>query len=160
MSAKPAADGGIKIVCDNRKAFHNYSFDEKAEAGIILTGTEVKSLRAGLASLRDAYAVFNSGELFMINSHINPYQQGGTLSNHDPLRTRKLLMKREELSKLWGKLEIKGYSLIPLKIYFKKGIAKVELGLGKGKKSHDKRQDIKDKDVKRNLAQVTKQSRK
>ncbi len=158
MSAKPAAAGGIKIVCDNRKAFHNYSFDEKMEAGMVLKGTEVKSLRAGLASLRDAYAVFQSGELFLINSHINTYAQGSHL-NHEPLRTRKLLMKREEMSKLWGKLEIKGYSLIPLKLYFKNGIAKIELGLGKGKKTHDKRQDIKEKDVKRNLAQVTKQSR-
>jgi SsrA-binding protein len=154
---KTSDGGGIKIVCDNRKAFHNYSFDEKLEAGMMLTGTEVKSLRAGTANLRDAYAIFRGGELFLINSHINPYAQGNR-QNHEPLRTRKLLLHREELSKLWGKMEIKGYALIPLKIYFKKGKAKVELGLGRGKKSHDKRQDIKDRDQKRQLQQITKQS--
>jgi SsrA-binding protein len=155
--AKVSGGGGIKIVCDNRKAFHNYSIEEKMEAGMVLTGTEVKSLRAGTANLRDAYAVLKSGELFLINSHINPYAQGN-IANHDPLRTRKLLLKREELSKLWGKLEIKGYSLIPLKIYFKNGIAKVELGIGTGKKSHDKRASIKERDAKRDMAKITKQS--
>lgn len=157
MSGKPKDGEGIKIVCDNRKAFHNYHIDEKMEAGMVLTGTEVKSLRAGTANIRDAYAIFKSGELFLINSHINPYAQGNR-QNHEPERTRKLLMKREELSKLWGKLEIKGYSLVPLKVYFKKGIAKIELGLGRGKKSHDKRQDIKDRDMKRSLQKITKQS--
>lgn len=155
--SKPAATG-IKIVCDNRKAFHNYSIDEKMEAGIILTGTEVKSLRAGTANLRDAYAIFKSGELFLINAHINPYAQGN-LANHEPLRTRKLLMHAEELAKLRDKIEIKGNALIPLKVYFKNGIAKVELGVGHGKKNHDKRADIKERDVKRQMAQVTKKSR-
>lgn len=152
MTEKKA--GGIKIICDNRKAFHNYTIEEKFEAGLVLTGTEVKSLRAATANLRDAYAVFKGGELFLMNAHINPYAQGNR-ANHEPLRTRKVLMHREELSKLWGKMEIKGYALVPLKLYFKKGLAKVELGLGRGKKSHDKRHDIKERDEKRRMQKLT-----
>ncbi|MCB0417125.1 MAG: SsrA-binding protein SmpB [Bdellovibrionaceae bacterium] len=146
---------GIKIICDNRKAFHNYSIEEKVEAGIVLKGTEVKALRNGNANLRDAYAVFNEGELFLLNAHIDPYSMGNR-ENHEPTRTRKLLLHREELEKLWGKLEVRGYSLVPLKMYFKEGRAKVELGLGKGKKSHDKRASKKEKDVKREIARAMK----
>ncbi len=145
----------IKIVTENRKAFHNYSIEEKCEAGIVLTGTEVKSLRDGKANLSDAYAVFQRGELFLINAHIPVYAQGN-LNNHAPLRTRKLLLHSHELDKLTSKIQIRGYSLIPLKMYFKKGICKVELGLGKGKKSHDKREAEKEKDVKRSMAQIKK----
>ncbi|MCB0405181.1 MAG: SsrA-binding protein SmpB [Bdellovibrionales bacterium] len=146
---------GIKIICDNRKAFHNYTIEEKVEAGIVLKGTEVKALRNGNANLRDAYAVFNEGELFLLNAHIDPYSMGNR-ENHEPTRTRKLLLHREELEKLWGKLEVRGYSLVPLKMYFKEGRAKVELGLGKGKKSHDKRASKKEKDVKREIARAMK----
>lgn len=149
---------GIKIVTDNRKAFHNYAIEEKVEAGLVLWGTEVKALRTGQVNIRDAYASFRSGELFLHNAHISVYAMGNR-ENHDPLRVRKLLMHRQELDHLWGKTETKGYSLIPLKIYFKKGVAKIELGLGKGKKAHDKRQSIKEKEEKRHLDKLTKRSR-
>ncbi len=146
---------GIKIISENRKAFHNYSFEEKCEAGIVLKGTEVKSLREGKATLSDSYAIFQNGELYLLNVHIPVYKQGN-LNNHEPLRTRKLLLKASELDKLAGKIQIRGYSLIPLKMYFKKGFCKVELGLGRGKKSHDKREAEKEKDVKRAMAQIKK----
>lgn len=149
---------GIKIVCDNRKAFYNYFIDEKFEAGLVLKGTEVKSLRNGKANIGDSYAVFKGGELFLINAHINAYDQG-SYDNHDPLRARKLLMHREELSKLWGRIELKGINLIPLKIYFKGGIAKVEIGVGRGKKAHDKRASTKETEAKRELSRVMKKSR-
>ena len=148
----------IKIICDNRKAFHNYQITEKFEAGLVLTGTEVKALRTGKANIRDAYAVFMRRELFLLNAHISAYAMGNR-ENHDPLRTRKLLMKREELDKLFGKSEIAGNSLVPIKMYFKKGLAKVELGLGKGKKLHDKRQSIKEKDDKRQMDKMMKRGR-
>lgn len=157
MSEK-AKTGGIKIICDNRKAFHNYFIDEKFEAGIALKGTEVKSLRNGKANIGDAYAVFKGGELFLINAHINTYDMGSR-DNHEPLRARKLLMHREELSKLWGRIEIKGFNLIPLKIYFKGGLAKVEIGVGRGKKAHDKRASTKEKEAKRELSRAMKQNR-
>lgn len=146
---------GIKIICDNRKAYHNYSIEEKFEAGMSLKGTEVKSLRGGKATLGESYAIFKDGELYLFNAHIPPYEMGNR-ENHDPKRSRKLLLHRAELAKLWGKKEIRGYSLIPLKMYFKKGIAKVEIGLGRGKKSHDKRQSIKDRDEKRQMDKVMK----
>ncbi len=154
-----ADDGGIKIVCENRKARHNYFIEERYECGMVLKGTEVKSLRDGKANLADAYAVFTRNELFLLNSHIAPYTHGNQ-QNHEELRTRKLLMKADELKKLWGKVEIKGYSLVPLKIYFKKGIAKVEIALGRGKKSFDKRESTKERDVKREMAKVQKSHRR
>jgi SsrA-binding protein len=150
--------GGIKIISDNRKAYHNYYVEDKFEAGIVLKGTEVKSLREGKANLQDSYGLLKSGELFLLNAHIPPYKLGNR-ENHDPLRTRKLLLNRSELSKLWGKLETQGYSVIPLKIYFKNGLVKVEMALAKGKKSHDKREATKEKEVKRALAKATKRSR-
>lgn len=141
---------GIKIVCENRKAYHNYSIGDKFEAGIVLQGTEVKSLRTGKANLMDSYAIFKGTELFLLNCHIAPYEMGNRM-NHDPLRTRKLLLHRNELDKIWGRGEIKGFSLIPLKLYFKNGIAKVEIGIGKGKKLFDKRRSTKEKEVKRQM---------
>lgn len=162
MSAKPPAaqdGGGIKIICDNRKARHNYFIEDRFEAGICLKGTEVKSLRDGKANLMDAYAIFKSGELFLLNAHISPYTLGNR-ANHEPLRTRKLLLHRSELSKLWGKIEIKGYSLIPLKMYFKKGIAKVEIGIGKGKKLHDKRASTKEREEKKAMSQAVKSNQR
>lgn len=153
-----AESGGIKIISENRKAFHNYYVEEKFEAGLVLKGTEVKSLREGKANLQDSYGLLKGGELYLLNCHIPPYKLGNR-ENHDPLRTRKLLLNRSELSKLWGKLETEGYSVIPLKLYFRKGLVKIEMALAKGKKSHDKRQATKEKEVKRALAKVTKQRR-
>ncbi len=150
---------GIKIVCENRKARHNYFIEDKFEAGMVLKGTEVKSLRDGKANLLDAYAVFKSGELFLINAHISPYSHGN-MANHEPLRTRKLLLKREELDKLWGKIEIKGYSLVPLKMYFSKGICKIEIGVGRGKKHFDKRQSEKEREVKRDIDKLRKSAQR
>ena len=154
-----AESSGIKIISENRKAFHNYFVEDKFEAGIMLKGTEVKSLREGKASLQDAYGLLKGRELFLLNAHIPPYKLG-TRENHDPLRTRKLLLNRSELDKLWTKLEIKGYSLIPLKMYFKNGIAKVEIAIAKGKKSYDKREATKEKEVKRAMAKITKTTRR
>ena len=152
------SEEGIKIVCENRKARHNYFIEDRYEAGMVLQGTEVKSLRDGKANLLDAYAVFKGGELWLINAHIAPYSHGN-VANHDPIRSRKLLLKSDELHKLWGKIEIKGYSLVPLKMYFKKGIAKVEIGLGRGKKAFDKRASDKEREVKREMAKIQKSRR-
>jgi SsrA-binding protein len=149
---------GIKIICDNRKAYHNYSIEEKFEAGLVLKGTEVKALRDGKANIGDAYAIFKGSDMFLVNSHISPYMMGNR-ENHEPLRTRKLLMHREEMSKLWGKIEQRGYNLVPLKLYFKNGYVKVEIGLGKGKKAHDKRASTKEKEAKRELSRVMKKNR-
>jgi len=149
---------GIKIISENRKARHNYFIEDRFEAGIMLKGTEVKALREGKANIQDAYAVFSNGELYLLNAHIPPYARGNR-ENHDPLRTRKLLLHRAELEKLWGKIEIKGYSLIPLKMYFKKGLAKVEVGLGRGKKMHDKRASTKEKEANRQLDRARKRAR-
>jgi len=152
-------DDGIKIVCENRKARHNYFIEDKFEAGLVLKGTEVKSLRNAQANLLDAYAVFKGNEVFLINAHIAPYTHGNT-QNHEPLRTRKLLLKAEEIHKLWKEVEIKKSSLIPLKLYFKNGICKAEIGVGRGKKSFDKRQSTKERDAKRDMAKIQKQSRR
>ena len=157
MSDDKAKDGGIKIICDNKKAFHDYFIEEKWEAGIVLTGTEVKSLREGKANLRDAHAVFTRNELYLLNAHINTYRQGNR-ENHETLRTRKLLLHRAELSKLWTRSEIKGYTIIPTKMYFRNGLAKIEIGLGRGKKSYDKRQVEKEKEAKRDLARLTRKA--
>ncbi|MBY0369508.1 SsrA-binding protein SmpB [bacterium] len=153
------SDGGIKIVSENRKARHNYFIEDTYEAGMVLLGTEVKALRDGKANLMDAYAVFKHGELFLINAHIAPYTHGNQ-QNHEPLRTRKLLLKSDELEKLWKKSEIRGYSLVPTKIYFKKGLAKVEIALGRGKKNFDKRDSIKEKDMKRSMERITRTTRR
>ncbi len=155
---KVREDGGIKIVCENRKARHNYFLEDKYEAGMVLTGTEVKSMRDGKANLMDSYAVFKGGELWLLNANISGYAQGNR-ANHEPLRTRKLLLHRAELSKLWGKMETKGYSLVPLKLYFKRGKAKVEVALARGKKSHDKRDSIKEREMKREDQKLSRQKR-
>jgi len=140
----------IKIVSENRKARHDYHIYETYEAGIALTGTEVKSLRAGKANLKDSYARIDHGELLLYQVHISPYDPGNRF-NHEPLRTRKLLMHRYEINKLIGKTKEKGYTLVPLKLYFTRGIAKVELGLATGKHTYDKRQDIAERDAKRDI---------
>lgn len=144
-------DKGIKIITDNRKAFHDYHIHEKYEAGIALTGTEVKSLRAGKANLKDAYAQFDKNvELYLEHLHISPYEQGN-IFNHDPMRRRKLLMHRAELTKIFSKVREKGYTLVPLKLYFVRGMVKVEIGLATGKKLYDKRQAQAEKDAKRDM---------
>ena len=129
----------------NRKAYYEYSFESKYIAGIVLQGTEIKSLRAGKASFNDSYCIFEKGELFVKSLHISEYAYG-TYTNHEPLQERKLLLTKRELRKLESKIKEKGYSIIPLKIFLsEKGLAKVEIGLGKGKKSYDKRESIKDR---------------
>jgi SsrA-binding protein len=143
----------IEIVTQNRKAFHDYFIEETFEAGIMLTGTEVKSLRAGKANLKDSYARIKNEEVFLLNTHISPYSQADGFKQHEPERTRKLLLHKKEIMKLVGKTKEKGYTLVPTKIYFKDGKAKVEIGLAKGKTSYDKRDSIKTRDVKREIAQ-------
>lgn len=150
---------GIKIVSENRKARHDYHIHESYEAGIALTGTEVKSLRAGKANLKDSYARIENGELMLHNLHISPYEQGNRF-NHEPLRTRKLLMHRYEINKLVGKTQEKGFTLVPLKLYFTRGKAKVQLGLATGKKTYDKRQDIAERDAKREMDRAFREKQK
>lgn len=136
---------------NNRKAKFNYKIFEEIEAGIVLTGTEIKSIRNGKANLGDSYAVIKNGECFLINMHISPYEQGN-LFNHDETRTRKLLLHKKEILKLGNKIRLEGFTLVPLKMYLVRGKAKVLLGLAKGKKNYDKRQSIKERDIKRNIA--------
>lgn len=145
----------IKIVCQNRKAYHDYSIEETIEAGIQLLGTEVKSLRDGKANLKDSYILIKDSEVILLNCHISPYSHGNIL-NHDPLRTRKLLLHRKEIERLRGKIQQKGYTLIPLKIYFKGPFAKVEVGLAKGKRLYEKREAIKEREAKRDIEKVMK----
>jgi SsrA-binding protein len=143
-------------VTTNRKAYHDYFIEETFEAGIALQGTEVKSLRLGLANLTDSYAIVKNSEVFLFNANISPYPYGNIM-NHEPLRTRKLLLHREEIRKLIGKITQKGYTLIPLKIYFVRGKAKVLIGLAKGKKAFDKRETIKEKESKREVERAVKE---
>ncbi len=139
-----------KIISKNRKAWHDYHIEETYEAGIVLTGTEVKSVRNTRVNLKDSFAKVEGGELFLYNMHISPYDPGNRF-NHEPLRIRKLLMHKAEIGRLAGKIQEKGYSLIPLKIYFAKSLIKIELGLARGKKLYDKRRDIAERDSKREI---------
>lgn len=148
-----------KIVATNRKAFHDYHIQEKYEAGISLLGTEVKSLREGRANLKDSYVIIKEGEAFMLNCHISPYSHGN-IQNHDPLRTRKLLLHKKEINKLWGGISQKGFTLVPLRIYFKDSKAKVEIGLAKGKREYEKRDSIKAKEAKREIERHMKSYKK
>lgn len=150
---------GIKIVSENRKARHDYHIHETFEAGIALTGTEVKSLRAGKANLKDSYGRIENGEVFLQQMHISPYEQGNRF-NHDPLRPRKLLLHRQEINRLLGKTREKGFSLVPLKVYFARGKAKVELALASGKKLYDKRQDLAERDAKRDMERALRDRQK
>jgi SsrA-binding protein len=145
----------VKIVCKNRKARFNFEIEDTIEAGIVLVGSEVKSLRDGKANLSDAYAKFRSGEVFLIDAHISPYDQANRL-NHDPLRERKLLLHKREIKKLMGKVAERGFSLIPLQLHFKGGKAKVLLALARGKKAFDKREAIRRKDQRRELERLVK----
>ena len=142
------AEERIKIIAENRKARHDYTIFETFEAGISLTGTEVKSLRAGKANMKDSYAqITKKAEVFVYQLHISPYDHGN-IFNHDPLRNRRLLLHRAEINKLIGKVKEKGYALVPLKMYFKHGLVKLELALAVGKKNYDKRDDIAKRDAK------------
>jgi SsrA-binding protein len=140
----------------NRSAFHEYFIEDKYDAGMVLTGTEVKSLRDGRASFNDSYCFFHKGELWIKSLHIAEYSHG-TINNHDPLRERKLLLQKRELKKMETKMKEKGFTIVPLRIYFnEKGFAKLEIGLGKGKKLHDKRETIKSRDVEREMKRYLK----
>jgi len=145
----------MKPVAQNRKAFHDYTIEETLEAGIMLVGTEVKSLREGKVNLKDSYVLVKNSEVFLLNCHISPYSHGNIM-NHDPLRTRKLLIHKKEIAKLQGKAAVKGYSLIPLKIYFKGSHAKVEIGLAKGKRQYEKRDSIKKREADREIQRAMK----
>jgi SsrA-binding protein len=145
----------MKAVCQNRKAYHDYFIEDTLEAGIALLGTEVKSLREGRANLRDSYVAVKDEEAFLINCHISPYSHGN-IANHEPRRDRKLLLHKKEISKLFGKAVEKGYSLIPLKLYFKGPRAKVEIGVARGKKLFEKRERIKEKEARREIERALK----
>ena len=146
-----------KVVATNRKAYHDYFIEEKFEAGIVLKGTEVKSLRERRVNLQDSYAGIKEGEAFLHHCHISPYSHGNMM-NHDPIRTRKLLLHRKEINKLLGKTQQKGLTLIPLRIYFsERGQEKVELGLAKGKKQHDRRESIKAREAGREVERAIKE---
>ena len=142
----------IKLISKNPTAFHNYSIENKLEAGIVLSGTEIKSIRNGKANLKDSYAIIKNNEVYIVGLHISPYEHGN-IFNKDPLRNRKLLLNRREINKLIVMTKQKGYSLVPLDMYFKGSLVKVELGVGKGKKLYDKREDIAKKDAERRIRQ-------
>lgn len=138
----------MKLVANNKKAYHDYFIDEKYETGLVLHGTEVKSLRMGKCSVKESFIRIENGEVFVYGMHISPYEKGN-IFNKDPLRVKKLLLHKQEINKLTGKVAEKGYTLVPLQVYFKDGKAKMEIGLARGKKLFDKRQDIAKKDERR-----------
>lgn len=154
----PTVNTANRLVCQNKKAYHDYEIMEKMEAGIVLLGTEVKSLREGRANLKDSYAKITRGEVFLYGLHISPYSHA-SYDNHDPERVRKLLLHNAEIKRLVGKTQERGFSLIPLKIYFSHGRAKVELGLARGKKLYDKRESLKRKEETREMDRLRKQRR-
>ena len=141
-------DNGFKLVANNKKAYFDYFIEDKWEAGIALYGTEVKSIRMGKASIKESYIKIENGEVFIYNMHISPYEKGN-IFNRDPIRVRKLLLHRAEINKLTGKTAEQGYTIVPLQVYIKNGLCKVEIGLAKGKKLYDKRDSIAKKDVRR-----------
>ncbi len=143
-----AKSQGVKLIANNKKAYHDYFIDEKFEAGLSLHGTEVKSLRMGKCSIKEAFVTINKGEVFINHMHISPYEKGN-IFNRDPLRTRKLLLHKAEINKLAGQVKMKGYTIMPLRVYLKGSLVKIEIGLARGKKSYDKRQDIAKKDAQR-----------
>lgn len=159
MAKKDKNKEAVKLICQNKKARHEYELGDRYEAGLVLTGTEVKSLRLGKANLSDAYARIIRGEAWLLGAHISPYPMA-YFGNHDPLRRRKLLLRRQELKRLYGRVQQQGHSLIPLRLYFKNGLAKAELALAKGKKTHDKRQDLKEQDAKRDIARLMRERHK
>ncbi|MBC1372415.1 SsrA-binding protein SmpB [Listeria booriae] len=150
----PKGEG--RLVAQNKKARHDYAIEETFEAGIVLQGTEIKSVRNARVNLKDAYARVDRGEVFLHNMHISPYEQGNRY-NHDPLRRRKLLLHKKQISKLIGETKEAGYSIVPLKMYIKDGYAKVLIGVAKGKKKYDKREDLKRKEAKRDVERAFKE---
>ena len=146
----------VKLISRNRKAYHDYHIEETYEAGIVLKGTEVKSVRGAKVNLRDSYARVEGGELFLFNMHISPYDPGNRF-NHEPRRIRKLLMHKAEIGRLAGKVQQKGYTLVPLKIYLRRGLVKVELGLARGKQLYDKRRSIAERDQRREMGRAVKE---
>ncbi|OEF99705.1 SsrA-binding protein [Vulcanibacillus modesticaldus] len=150
---------GTKVVAQNRKATHDYYIEDTYEAGIVLTGTEIKSIRAGKANLKDSFARISNGEAFIHNMHISPFEHGNRF-NHEPTRTRKLLLHKDEINKLIGLTKEKGYSLVPLKLYLRNGFAKLELALAKGKKLYDKRHSIAKRDAERQIARALREKQK
>ncbi|NEP89031.1 MAG: SsrA-binding protein SmpB [Okeania sp. SIO2C2] len=148
---------GYKIISDNRQARFNYHIIETYEAGVALQGTEVKSIREGNVNLRDGYALIRNNEAWLLNVHISPYQKAGEFFNHEPRRSRRLLLHKQEIRKLIGKVEQQGLTLVPLRMYFKRGWVKVDIALAQGKKLHDKRETIKQRDDKRTMQRVMKQ---
>lgn len=145
-------NSNTKLIAKNPVAYHNFNIEDTYEAGIVLSGTEIKSIRAGKVNLKDSYAGFNNGECFIYSMHISPYEHGN-IFNKNPLRDRKLLLNKREINKLIGLTKQKGYSLVPISLYFKGNLVKVELGIGKGKKLYDKREDIAKKDAERRIRQ-------
>jgi len=139
-----------KLIAKNPTAYHNYTIEDTIEAGIVLSGTEIKSIRNGKVNLKDTYAIIKNGEVFVLGMHISPYEHGN-IFNKDPMRDRKLLLNKREISKLFGLTKQKGYSLVPISLYFKGSLVKLELGIGKGKKLYDKREDLKKKDALRQI---------
>ena len=155
----PSQEPRDRAIATNRRARHEYSILETYEAGVVLRGTEVKSLRAGLVNFKDSYATVRNGEVWLLGCHINPYSHG-TDANHDPERDRKLLLHAKEIGRLSGKVAERGLTLIPLKLYFKNGRAKLELGLGRGKKLHDKRSTLREREVKREMDRAARDGRR
>jgi SsrA-binding protein len=153
MSKDKKTESDFQSIAKNRQGRHDYHILETWEAGIVLTGTEVKALREGKANISDAYGTVRNGEIFLLNLHISPYERGG-YTNHEPTRTRKLLLHRKEIRRLIGSVEREGLTLVPLELYFKKGVAKVALALGKGKKLHDKRETERQRDADREMARA------
>ena len=147
-----------KLICKNPTAKHNYTIEDTLEVGIVLTGTEIKSIRNGKATLKDSYANFKNGELYILNLHIAPYEHGN-IYNKDPLRDRKLLLNKKEINRLIGLIKQKSYSLVPLSMYFKGSFVKIDLGIGKGKKLYDKREDIAKKDANRKIERALKNNK-
>jgi len=152
-------DENSKLIAGNKKAYHDFFIEETYECGIALMGTEVKSLREGRANLKDSYAIVKNEEVFLLGFHISPYSHGNIM-NHDPERTRKLLMHKREIKRLFGLLTQKGYTLVPTKLYFKEGRVKVELGLAKGKKNYDVRETVKEKEAQREIQRATRERQK
>lgn len=144
-----------KLIAKNPVAYHNYTINDKLEAGIVLTGTEIKSIRVGKVNLKDSYVTIKNGEAFIFGMHISPYEHGN-IFNKDPLRTRKLLLNRKEINKLLGLISQKGMTIVPIQLYFKKSFVKLEIGIGKGKKLYDKREDIAKKDAERKIQRILK----
>ncbi|MFX4301622.1 SsrA-binding protein SmpB [Alicyclobacillus tolerans] len=153
------AKGSDKVLAQNRKAYHDYFIEDTYEAGLVLTGSEIKSIRKGSVNLRDAYARVENGEVFIHHMHVAPYEQANRF-NHDPMRTRKCLLHREEIRKLIGMVRERGYTLVPTKIYLRNGFAKVELGLARGKKSYDKRESLKQRDANREIQRALRDRQK